>query len=61
MDIPFFFFERTATEGDKSVKLKMRYVEKKTRISVEEYPAFRDAVSEVLDSLGQDLILKPKR
>jgi transglutaminase-like putative cysteine protease len=61
IDNPFFTFERVAIHNKKSILIKMRYVEKRSRITAEEYPAFRDAVSEILDSLGQDIILKPKR
>jgi hypothetical protein len=61
IDNPFFTFERVATHNKKSILLKMRYVEKRSRITTEEYPAFRDAVSEILDSLSQDIIFKPKK
>ncbi len=61
IDNQFFTFERLVTQNKKSISLKMRYVEKRSRITAGEYPAFRDAVTEILDSLGQDIILKPKR
>jgi transglutaminase-like putative cysteine protease len=61
MDNSFFTFERAVTQDGKSIKLKMRYIEKETRISAEKYPEFRDLVTEILDNLGQDIILKPKR
>jgi hypothetical protein len=61
IDNPFFTFERVVSKDKKRILLKMKYVEKRTRIVAEDYPAFRDAVTEILDNLGQDIILKPKR
>ncbi|MCP4675432.1 MAG: DUF3857 domain-containing protein [Deltaproteobacteria bacterium] len=59
VDNQFFTFTRKTEEEGQKIRLKMRYVEKKQRISVEEYSEFREAVSQIIENLSQDLVLTP--
>lgn len=61
LDTPFFSFQREVQREADRVRLKLRYLEKKRIISASEYPKFREAAAAVVESLRQDLILKPVR
>ena len=58
-DNEFFHFERAATNENGTVKLTLKYEEKVTRISPEQYPVYKKAVTKVVDLLKEDLILEP--
>ncbi len=59
VDNQFFAFERKVEQAERKVSLKLRFKEKMQRISPENYPEFRAAVTEIIENLGQDLVLKP--
>ena len=53
----FFKFERSAALSGDRLKINMRFTEKTTRIGVDEYAAYREAVTAVIDNLKQDVVL----
>ena len=59
VDNAFFKFERESVLADGKLRVAMRFTEKTTRISPEQYPAYRDAVSAVVENLKQDVVLQP--
>ncbi len=59
VDNQFFKFTRKTQQEGQKIRIKMRFAEKKQRITVKEYPEFREAVSRIIENLGQDLVLTP--
>ncbi|MCP4606448.1 MAG: tetratricopeptide repeat protein [Proteobacteria bacterium] len=59
VDNQFFSLERRVDEDKEKIKLKIRFAEKKQKISAKEYPEFRNAVSKIIDILGQDIVFTP--
>jgi cellulose synthase operon protein C len=55
----FFKFERESVLAGDRLRISMRFTEKTTRIAPEQYPAYRDAVSSVVENLKQDVVLGP--
>jgi hypothetical protein len=61
VDNPFFRFERTSALTGDRLKISMRFTEKVTRVEVDQYAAYREAVTSVIDNLKQDVVLVPAK
>jgi hypothetical protein len=59
VDNAFFKFERSSALAGDRLKITMRFVEKTTRVEVDQYASYREAVTAVIDNLKQDVVLVP--
>jgi cellulose synthase operon protein C len=59
IDNAFFRFERESVLTGDRLRISMRFTEKTTRVSTDDYPAYREAVTAVIDNLKQDVVLGP--
>ncbi|MDD5309019.1 MAG: transglutaminase domain-containing protein [Deltaproteobacteria bacterium] len=59
-DNDFFTFRRSSVLEGGKVTVRMSFSDKKTRIAPAEYPAFREAVTKIIDNLKQDVIIVPE-